>query len=359
MVRMLLALPIVVLLVQSAQAAEQEVPSEQARLEQSLELIATSASIYTEERKCFTCHHQALPVMTLTLAQELGVAIDPQVVADQVTFTEAYFSGRQNSIERGGGVPGGSYTAGYAMITLAAVDEMNPQPATALADYLLMNQGSNGGWNIRSHRPPLEDSDFAATALSLRGLRLFQQKLLPAESIADEVPIAPQLNPIHTVPTRAEAIDQAIVSARRWLQTTKAVKGEDFSMRLLGLHWADADQRTLDLAREALLARQLADGGWAQLDSMQSDAYATGQALVALHQAGGLATDSEAYQRGLAWLRQNWQDDASWKVQTRSKPIQVYFESGFPHEKSQFISIAGSCWSTMALLLAQEPAKNN
>ena len=35
---------------------------------------------------------------------------------------------------------------------------------------------------------------------------------------------------------------------------------------------------------------------------MESDAYATGSALAALHEAGGMATTSAEYQRGLRWL---------------------------------------------------------
>src|SRR5262249_3104421 len=93
------------------------------------------------------------------------------------------------------------------------------------------------------------------------------------------------------------------------------------------------------------------DGGWSQLDSLESDAYATGSALVALHQAGGLATDDEAYQRGVKFLMQTQLEDGSWLVKSRSRPFQTYFESGFPHGNHQFISIAASGWATTALAL--------
>ena len=39
-------------------------------------------------------------------------------------------------------------------------------------------------------------------------------------------------------------------------------------------------------------------------------------------------------------------------VKSRSKPFQTYFESGYPHGKDQFISIAAASWSTTALLLS-------
>jgi hypothetical protein len=55
----------------------------------------------------------------------------------------------------------------------------------------------------------------------------------------------------------------------------------------------------------ALLAEQQSDGGWAPLPGMQSNAYATtGQALVALHEAGALSAHATAYKRGVQYLLQ-------------------------------------------------------
>src|SRR5207245_1709582 len=41
----------------------------------------------------------------------------------------------------------------------------------------------------------------------------------------------------------------------------------------------------------------------------------------------------------------------SWYVKTRSKPFQLYFESGFPYEGDQWISISATSWATAALSL--------
>ena len=85
---------------------------------------------------------------------------------------------------------------------------------------------------------------------------------------------------------------------------------------------------------------------------MASDPYATATALVALHQAGGLATDHPVYSRGVAFLLKAQRPDGTWFVKSRSKPFQPYYESGFPHGKDQFISAATSGWATTALVLA-------
>jgi hypothetical protein len=77
--------------------------------------------------------------------------------------------------------------------------------------------------------------------------------------------------------------------------------------------------------------------------------------LVALHEAGGLATDDPAYRRGAAFLANTQKDDGTWFVASRTRLLQVYFESGFPYGKDQFISIAASGWAAAALALALPP----
>ena len=86
---------------------------------------------------------------------------------------------------------------------------------------------------------------------------------------------------------------------------------------------------------------------------MPSDAYSTGEALVALNEAGGVATTAAAWQKGLQYLMATQQEDGSWHVHTRQlSPATVsppYFESGFPYQHDQYISTAATCWAAMAL----------
>ncbi len=114
---------------------------------------------------------------------------------------------------------------------------------------------------------------------------------------------------------------------------------------------AGAGEKEIEAAAQELLKTQRPDGGWSQTDKLDSDAYATGSTLVALHRAGSLSVENDAYQRGVQFLLKTQKPDGSWHIRSRSKPFQLYFESGFPHGKDQFISIAGSSWATIALLL--------
>jgi hypothetical protein len=85
---------------------------------------------------------------------------------------------------------------------------------------------------------------------------------------------------------------------------------------------------------------------------MDADAYATGEALVAL-QESGLTMSDPAVRRGVEYLVRSQLQDGSWYVASRSVPIQAYFESGFPHGADQWISAAATAWAVTALAPAR------
>jgi hypothetical protein len=89
---------------------------------------------------------------------------------------------------------------------------------------------------------------------------------------------------------------------------------------------------------------------------MNSDAYATGLALVALHQTGELSATDAAYKRGVDYLLSNQEPDGSWLVTKRAVPALPGLDTGFPHGKFQIISYVGTCWATMALMYAAPPS---
>ena len=122
-------------------------------------------------------------------------------------------------------------------------------------------------------------------------------------------------------------------------------------MQLLGMTWGKASSNDLRSAAGALLKEQRPEGGWAQLPGLEADAYATGQALVALASSGQLKVSDAAYQRGIVFLLRTQRADGSWQVRTRTYPLQPYKEIGFPYGKDQWISAAGTSWASMALAL--------
>jgi squalene-hopene/tetraprenyl-beta-curcumene cyclase len=90
--------------------------------------------------------------------------------------------------------------------------------------------------------------------------------------------------------------------------------------------------------------RQNADGGWSQAKGMASDAWATGQALYALAQAG-IKPDEPVIQRAHGFLIETQRDDGSWPM--TSRPV----KPGGEGSKSLIpITCAGSAWAVLGLV---------
>lgn len=294
----------------------------------SLPLLIAGSEGHAEQKSCFACHNQAYPMMALHAAKSRGFAIPDEHFRTQAEHIAGFIGQNRDKFQKGQGTGGQVDTAGYAVLTLELAGHRADENTEAVASYLLQFPGKADNWRATSNRPPSEASQFTPTYLALRGLKKWGSS------------------------RQNDAIAKRVDAARGWLLRTPAKDTEDRVFRLLALKEAGADSKEIAAAAWELLRTQRADGGWAQLDSMTSDAYATGSALVALHQAGGLNADHPAYRSGVAVLLKTQEPDGSWWVKSRSNPFQPYYESGFPHGKNQFISIAASGWATAALVYA-------
>ena len=85
---------------------------------------------------------------------------------------------------------------------------------------------------------------------------------------------------------------------------------------------------------------------------METDAYATGQALVALAESGTVKPSDPVYTRAVQFLLKTQYEDGSWLVRTRALPLQPLFDIGFPHGNDGWISAAATNWAAMALARA-------
>lgn len=297
-------------------------------IDKSLPLLLKGAEGHTANRTCFACHNQALPVLAFTTARPRGFAVPENKLEDQLEAIAAFLDTNQDRYRQGKGQGGQVDTAGYALWTLELGEREADEITDAVVEYLLLQDKNLNHWRTTSNRPPSEASDFTPTYLALRALAYWGDA------------------------AHQERIRKRVEEVRRWLMAGKADNTEDRVFRLWGLKMAGAPDDAIHKASAELEKSQRPDGGWAQTDSMTSDAYATGTALVALREATAISTAGSVYQRGLRYLLRTQSADGSWHVATRSKPFQTYFESGFPHGKDQFISMAASGWATTALIFA-------
>jgi hypothetical protein len=287
--------------------------------------LVKGADGHVAERTCFACHSQAQPMLAFTLAQSRGVTVPAWDLPKQTDFIAAFLARNRDQYRKGHGQGGQVDTAGYALWSLELAGRRPDATIEAVVEYLLRRDADRDHWRTTSSRPPSEASDFTATYLAVRALKKW------------------------ATPEQQERVAKRIDAARGWLIETPAKETEDRVFRLLGLHAAGADVRA---ASQVLIDGQLDDGSWSQTDDLDGDAYATGTALFALHEAGSVAAGDEVYQQGVEFLLDTQLADGTWHVRSRSKPFQAYFETGFPHGKDQFISSAATGWAAAALALA-------
>src|SRR5262249_33498294 len=153
-------------------------------------------------------------------------------------------------------------------------------------------------------------------------------------------------------PGRQEEFAASVERGRRWLWKVKAETNEEAVFQLLGLHWAgEPAEKLADLAN-SLRQQQRKDGGWAQLPMLESDAYATGEALYTLAQTAKVPVADPAWRRGLRFLLERQEGDGTWHVARRAFPFQPTMDSGFPHHRDSWISAAATSRAGPALTRA-------
>jgi ankyrin repeat protein len=294
--------------------------------------LLKSAPVFFKTSGCMSCHHQTLPVQAAALARSRGVAVDRDAEQKQYKTILAFIAPAQEALlEMSDAVPDVHVTGAYALEALAAESHAADRVTAALVHNIAGKQMADGSWPGIAPRPPIESGSIQSTAFGIRALRLYG------------------------MPGRKAEFEGRIARARQWLRDAEPRTTEDRIMKLYGLYWAKAPAADVAAAANAVAALQRADGGWAQLPGLESDAYATGKAMTALHESGRMSVSDPAYRRGVAFLLGTQCQDGTWRVKTRAFPFQPLKPSGFPHDRDQWISAAGASWAAMALAYAAEP----
>lgn len=299
-------------------------------VEQAVALLQSSSPKFLKVSGCASCHHQFLPIMAYTKARQHGATVNEAAAHNDVMSVAAMIRPFQEELLKNKlRLPNPPITMSMALVAMADGGYPADDLTRVMIEVITQWQMADGGFHPFAARPPLEASAFTATALSLRALQLYGNNA-----------------------------DGAVRRAADWLARSTPQTNEDRAMQVLGLTWAKADRAVIEVAAQALIAQQRPDGGWAQLPEIETDAYATGQAMVALVTSGVVKATDPIYQKGVHALLRTQHADGSWLVRSRTFRFQPLKESGFPHGLDQWISAAGTSWASMALSLAlpEQPA---
>ncbi|MEP7363216.1 MAG: ankyrin repeat domain-containing protein [Acidobacteriota bacterium] len=289
----------------------------------SVQLMEKSNPTFFKEGGCVSCHHQVPSAMAVRAAREAGLDYDKAAEAEQAKISTALtipFGGAMmQGVEIGGGTDTATSTAMGAM-----AHGIEPGMASdMLSHFIAVRQNANGSWTLAGiARPPMEESDIARTTYAVKVLQHYSWPARKAEFAA------------------------RIAKARAYLETAKPTTTYETAELLLGLKWTGSP-------KAAVIARQLASmqdssGGWSQKTNMMADAYATGLSLYALRESGMAVTD-RPYEKGVSFLVKTQLDDGSWYVASRAAKFQPYFQSGFPHDHDQWLSMIATAYAVRAM----------
>ena len=300
-------------------------------VEKATALLQRTSTEFFTQSGCVSCHHQASAIMATSAARRIKVKVDAAAAAGHVKMIEGETRALQQFLVERYDV-GGASDPWAAMLLAAGSQDYPPSRLTdMILSYVVSFQGRDGSWWFGGvSRAPSEEGHFARTALAIRIMQLYR-----------------------TPGTKAD-LDRRIARARDYLLKNQAETNDEAALQILGLHWAGAGDAKVSALANKLVAAQHADGGWSPNKNLASDAYATGETLLALTEAGALKASDAVYQKGAKFLLETQWADGSWYVRSRAPKFQPYFQSGFPFDHDQWISSSATSYAVRGLAPAVE-----
>jgi hypothetical protein len=296
----------------------------------SLRLLENSGQIFINRSKpkCVSCHHNTLTSMVAEKAKQKGIPVTDSLTASRVATMEETIKNFYN-INLPDQFISAKFIGPYLLLAMAA-EKCPPSANTDIVvDYLAGQQIADGSFQAESGRVPLESGEAHLTAMTIRAIQLYASS------------------------ARKAYVNQVVSRAKYWLENTHPDIEQELAFQLLGMHWCGSTREMKQTVVDKLKSMQRPDGGWSQLPTMSSDAYATGQVLYALYESGMMQSQDETYQKGISYLLKTQDESGAWILESRSYPIQPYFSSDFPpYNENQFISATATNWASLALLEA-------
>jgi len=328
---------VIVLLTSTAWAADAAPDRVRDAATKAVALIqASQKDWYSKGLDCTSCHQQILPALAFRSAREHGIPVNEDAAHADAAMAFKPLADLDKAIQYTH-IIDPALSDGYMLVAADAAG-VRPNLVTAVyARLIAAYQKSDGQWLTVDQRPPQSRSTFTSTAIAMRAVQLYSHPSLAAD-------------------TR-----RRVERARNWLGSKTPRNTEERAFQLFGLSWAGAAVASRQKLGQQLAAAQNADGGWNSLDGLPSDAYSTGEALVALHDGAGVETSDAAWQRGLQFLLSTQAADGSWHIASRVHPpapvSPPYTLTGYPYGHDQFISAMGASWAIRALAEALGPAR--
>jgi hypothetical protein len=291
-------------------------------IDRALGFLVKDARAWKKEHNCASCHHAALVIWSLHEAKQRGRTVDEPFLAEYTKWVAESGDGK-TGVPRPAGIPKALNAKAVWFALALGADPKRDATAQKGLDRMLTtvksDQTENGSWaSWPETRPPIfGNSDDSMTALATLAL----------------------------LPATDETLKAVREKGVKWLSETKTDNDpQSIAMRLVLWKRLGRPAKELETLIQSIKDRQNDDGGWSQAKGMASDAWATGQALYALAEAG-IKSDEKVIERGRAFLIKTQREDGSWPMTSRpTKPG----DKEAPGKTA--ITGAGSAWAVLGLV---------
>jgi hypothetical protein len=320
-----------------ARSDERTEAAGRAAVQKGLEFLDADTFKWREQRNCAACHHGPMFVWAAHVADARGYSVNKDHVAEITRWLIEDDKARVFP-KLGEASEGGTRFSLAAVFVRQALNAAKVRDDVAEAgikrttDHLMATQNDDGSWTSPAGRPPFFESDATVTRLA----RLALLKSNTGDDVRGDV-------------------KAAVRRSDEWLSRTDS----DESQQTLALDlWAGAASANDKSAGQHVASRvatlqalQRPDGGWSQAPGLESDAFATGQALFALA-AADLNSDDLQVQRAIAFLAGTQRSDGTWQMKSRPDP-----RNERPARNLNPITYAGTAWAVMGIASFIDEAK--
>ena len=268
-------------------------------VERSRALLTKASVVSAANGGCASCHSHNIVDTVERVAVAKGLSADEKLMAQRQTLTKAPYFSPANLLEHFPDPGGSPITTVFALNALVDSGYQPDRTTDIIVAHLVEPAGAQR---------------------TLVHQRRSRARLL-GKGRSPSPPTAIRALKAYAPPGRAVEMNERIARATAWLAAETPVTTEDRNMKLLGLMWAGRSAADRAALARQILAKQRADGGWAQTDICRATRMRLVSRSSRLSKRAALTPEHAAYKKGTAYLLSNQRPDGSWYVKSRAREI--------------------------------------
>lgn len=294
-----------------------------AAINRGLSFLAKDSVAWKQSKKCYECHHAPFTIWALNAGKKQGYAVDEDVLADLTSWVlgDDYLALLIKERPADQEIVFNEAPLLLALGIEAGNTNDRQEGLKKLLTSIVNDQGDDGSWKRANEARPILSSPDTLTSLALLAL---------------SAPNAPEMG------TEGKTAQE---KGLQWLLTAKPDDElQPAVLRLILWRRLGRPESEWKPLEQQLRNSQNEDGGWSQIRLVPSDAYATGQALYALAEAG-VTKDDATIRSAQSFLVKSQREDGAWVMTSRA-----IMGNGKVATKFEPITHAGSAWAVIGLV---------